>query len=115
MERKDKLEQIAANYVKEGYQMVIHPGPEQRPDFLAHFEPDLVGRKGNAGLVVAVRSREELRGDLTLTHMAGLVNSQPGWYFELFIADPYPWPERVAEDAAEPSKEELSTLLRRAE
>src|SRR5205085_5926288 len=106
MERKQALEQVANNYAKEGYQVVLHPGPDQLPDFLANFEPDLIGRKGNAGLVVAVRSREELKGDLTLTHMAGLVNSQPGWNFELFIPDPYPWPERVAEGAAEPSKEE---------
>jgi uncharacterized protein YutE (UPF0331/DUF86 family) len=52
---RQKLQEIAAEYEARGYDVLVEPRPEQLPEFLAGFRPDLVARGPNESVVVEVK------------------------------------------------------------
>src|SRR4051812_29582591 len=93
---------VAEQYRGDGYTVVIRPGPDDLPGFLAGFAPDMVARKGAENVAVELITKDGLnRKSHFLEYWVGKVNNQPGWRFDLVITDPSPWSDRISKDARE--------------
>jgi hypothetical protein len=114
MELRD-LDQISEQYRAEGYNVVVHPQDADLPEFLRRHSIDLLARKANESVVVAVSTRKDLRANQDLTDLAGEVNSRPGWRFDLIVANGGPWPDAVADDSRELGESQVRELSETAE
>lgn len=95
-----KIHEIAREYRRGGYEVLVKPERSQVPDFLGDYQPDLIVRNGQESVVIEVKS---LRGfdRSKMTHdVASRVSSQLGWRFELIVTnarhgratdEPGPW------------------------
>lgn len=82
------LEQVAKEYRRKGYDVVVQPKPTQLPRTFARLAPDILARRGDEVVVVEVKSKESLRKAPLASELAKAVQAQPGWRFELVIANP---------------------------
>jgi len=82
------LREVEHDYRREGYEVVVKPRGGQLPPFLARFEPDFIATKGHESVVVAVKTRADLRSSADLIALAGAVEAQPGWRLDLSVTPP---------------------------
>jgi REase_AHJR-like len=76
---------IAEEYRSKGYEVIEQPSPEQLPEFLAGYQPDVLVQRGDEAIIVEVKSRSSLAKDSRITEMARLVQREPHWNFELVL------------------------------
>ena len=75
----------AEEYRRKGYEVLF----EAPLDFAPGFKADLLVRKGDEVRVVEVKSRPSLAADPKIGELAKLIDSKPGWIFELLlVAEP---------------------------
>jgi len=114
--QQETLERVAQGYRDEGYQVIVLPTGDQVPPFIAGFEPDLIAIRGTEGVVVEIkRNRIDLSGDHHSSRLADIVNARPGWRRDLVVLEPVTTVEKAAQEAAEPSDEQLDEILKTAE
>jgi uncharacterized protein YutE (UPF0331/DUF86 family) len=82
---KQRARAIAEEYRSRGYEVIEEPSPEQLPDFLSGYHPDLLVRKGNEAIIVEVKSRSSLAKDPRIGELAQLLQTKPHWNFELVM------------------------------
>jgi hypothetical protein len=82
---RNRLENIAADYQAQGYDVTVKPRPDDLPDFLAAFEPDLIAAGKGGTIVVEVKNRRELTRTPITTGLEAVLRDRPGWRFELII------------------------------
>ena len=78
----------AEEYRSRGYEVSL----EAPLDFLPGFQADLIARKGGETKVVEVKTRSSLASMPQITELARIVDSKPGWSFELVLVGE---PEKV--------------------
>ena len=78
----------AEEYRSKGYEVLL----EAPLDFMPGFRADLLVRKGDEARVIEVKSRPSLAADPKIRELARLIESMPGWNFELVLVGE---PERV--------------------
>ncbi len=78
------IKSLVTKYWEEGYEVTEAPQPEQLPDFLSGYHPDLLLCKLGRSVVVRVKDRAAL-ADNSWSDMAKAVRAEPGWNFELAI------------------------------
>ncbi len=78
----------AEEYRSNGYEVQL----EAPLDFFPGFRADLLVRKGDEVKVIQVKSRPSLAADPRISELAQLIESKPGWSFELVLVGE---PERV--------------------
>ena len=71
----------AEEYRGKGYEVLL----DAQLDFLPGFTADLLVRKGDEVRVIEVKSRPTLAADPKISELARLVESKPGWTFELLL------------------------------
>ena len=71
----------AEEYRSKGYEVL----PEGLTDLLPGFPADLVVRKGEETKVIAIKRRSSLAANPKLRELAQVVDSKPGWSFELIL------------------------------
>jgi len=76
---------IAEEYRSKGYEVIEEPSPEQLPEFLSSYRPDLLARKGDEAIVIAVKSRSSLAKDPRIQELAQILQTTPHWNFELVV------------------------------
>ena len=54
-------------------------------DFLHGFQADLIARKGDQAKVIEVKTRSSLAADRRIRQLAEILDSKPGWTFELIM------------------------------
>jgi len=84
---KQRARAIAEEYRSQGYTVIEEPSPEQLPDFLSNFHPDLLARKDNEATIIEVKSRSSLAKDSQVRELARLLHPKPNWNFELIIVE----------------------------
>lgn len=105
---------LAEEYRRRGYEVIEAPSREQLPDFLASYQPDLLIRKGQESIVVAVKSRTALTKDPHIRELARLLRTKPNWNFELVVAgEEEQW--RVPEGARPFAREDILSNVEAAE
>ncbi|MDX2213155.1 MAG: hypothetical protein SFY66_07685 [Oculatellaceae cyanobacterium bins.114] len=85
-----RLLRLAREYRQRGYDVILHPLPEQLPPSLASCSLDLVARNGSKVVAAEVRTKENLtlNGSEDLRRISESVQKLPGWEFELVITNP---------------------------
>ena len=81
-------QKTAEEYRSKGYE-VLREAPL---DFLPDFRADLLVRIGDEVKVIEVKSRPSLAADPKITELARIIESKPGWSFELVLVGE---PEKV--------------------
>ena len=71
----------AEEYRSKGYEVLL----EAPLDFMPGFRADLLVRKGDEMRVIEVKSRPSLAADPKISELARLIESMPGWTFELVL------------------------------
>ena len=75
----------AEEYRRKGYEVAL----DVPIDFLPGFRADLLVRKPDEVKVIEVKSRSSLAADPKIRQLARVVDSKPGWSFELLlVAEP---------------------------
>ena len=74
-------QKTAEEYRSSGYEVQL----EASLDFFPNFRADLLVRKGDEVKVVEVKSRPSLAADPRISELARLIESKPGWSFELVL------------------------------
>ncbi len=106
------LEQVAEKYVAEGYEVLVNPDPSQLPGFASGFAPEILARKGNEGVLVKVKNdRGDVQKDPSVVRMAQVVNSQPGWRFDLVVLGADIGPDEIPSGASEPTLDHIARML----
>ena len=82
---KQRARAIAEEYRSRSYEVIEGPSPEQLPDFLSGYQPDLIMRRGDDAVVVEVKTRSSLAKDPQVRDLAQLLQGKPGWSFELVV------------------------------
>jgi uncharacterized protein YutE (UPF0331/DUF86 family) len=87
---RERLWQLANEYRDQGYNVLIEPQPDDLPEFLRDYRPNMIGYQGNEAVVVEVKSRRSLNAYPAqyLQNLSQLVQQHPGWRFELVIVNP---------------------------
>ena len=81
-------QKTAEEYRINGYEVQL----EAFLDFFPNFRADLLVRKGDEVKVIEVKSRPSLAADPRVSELAKLIESKPGWSFELVLVGE---PEKV--------------------
>jgi Holliday junction resolvase len=114
--QEEILERVAQRYRDEGYHVIVRPSADQIPPFIAGFQPDLVAIRGNEGVVVEIKvNRIDLSSDHQIAGLAEIVNARPGWRLDLVVLEPETTIQKAAQEAAEPSDEQLAQILKTAD
>jgi hypothetical protein len=112
----ETLERVAQRYRDEGFDVIVHPRPDQVPPFADGFQLDLIGTRGAQGVIVVVKTnRLALAHDPQITQLAQVVNEQPSWRLDVEVLEAETALEKAAQDAAEPSDVELAGILKAAD
>lgn len=84
---RERLLQLAEEYRDKGYEISVHPNPEDLPDFLRNYRPDMIVRRGDEAVIIEVKSRRSLNSfpKQYLQNLAQSVEQHPGWRFELVM------------------------------
>jgi hypothetical protein len=82
---RDRLERIAIDYQTQGYDVKVQPRPNDLPDFLADFKPDLIASGKGETIVVDVKTRGQLSDAPLAAGLEAALKNRPGWRFELII------------------------------
>jgi REase_AHJR-like len=82
-----KLNQVAAEYRANGYEVSIHPFGDGIPPFLAEDVPDMIATSGDDRVIIEVKASPEVESDRTV-RIAEAVAANPPWRFELVTANP---------------------------
>ena len=82
-----KLDEVASQYRADGYEVLVEPAPEDTPEWLRSFRPDLVAQRDDDHVLVEVKSSESVRVSDSLRSLADIVDKRPGWRLELIMTN----------------------------
>ena len=87
---RERLLKLAEEYRDQGYEISIHPHPEDLPEFLRNYRPDMIARREDEAVVIEVKSRSSLNSSSTqyLPNLAQAIEQHSGWRFELVMTNP---------------------------
>jgi len=89
MDFEKELQHVAESYRGQGYRVVVRPGPNELPPFARDFKVELLCRRGNDGVLVAIKqNRDAVSADPDMQTYAEITSSQPGWRFDFAILEP---------------------------
>jgi len=82
-----KLEQLASEYRRKGYEVVIHPHPPDLPQFLSTFQLDMIATSRKDNVVVEIKSSADLISDV-IVRLAEAIETQARWRLEIAVVNP---------------------------
>jgi uncharacterized protein YutE (UPF0331/DUF86 family) len=87
---RERLLKLAEDYRVKGYEVSLDPSFDDLPDFLKQYHLDMVVRRGDESVAVAVTSRSSLNSssDRYLRNLAQAIEQHSGWRFELVMMNP---------------------------
>lgn len=86
---KRKIAEVAREYERLGYSVVVNPESSDIPAFLSSFHPDIVATNDAEHVVIEVRSRDRLTDPQeNISELAETIDRHPGWRFELVVTNP---------------------------
>lgn len=111
---ESKAKEVAKEYKKKGYKVVLEPRVSDLPDALRklNFQPDIIATRGDTNLVIEVKTFESIKNS-NLAELAERIKAIDGWEFELVYTNPKKKPTIPSEATAD-SYEEVNTSLDRA-
>lgn len=83
-----KIRDLAREYRRAGYEVVVEPDGPQVPAFLGDYRPDLIAVGDKESVVIAVKSMRGFDRSVANRDIAARIDNQPGWRFELVVTGP---------------------------
>jgi hypothetical protein len=83
-----KIREVAREYRRAGYQVIVEPNDEQLPAFLGGYRPDLIAIGDRESVVIEVKALRGFDRSNETREVAARVGEQPGWRFELIVTSP---------------------------
>ena len=108
-----KLEQLASEYRRKGYDVAVRPRENHIPVFLRPFQPDLIATSHGDNVVLEIKSSPELASE-SIVKLAEAIEAQPGWRFELVVVNP-PVAHEVPPHGALAADDRVESILREAQ
>lgn len=99
------IQKTAQEYRSKGFEV----STDSLLDFLPGFRTDLVVRRGGEAKVIEVKTRSSLAADPQIGELARIIDSKPGWDFELILVSE---PEKLDSPEDAQSFEGESIFLR---
>jgi HEPN domain-containing protein len=88
MDLEYEIKRVAETYEAHGYEVTSWPTAEDLPEYAKDFTVELLGKRGNEGVLVSVKKdRGEVAADPNLTRYAEVTHAQKGWRFDLAILE----------------------------
>lgn len=88
MDSAKEFDAIVQSYIRQGYSVEVRPQAESLPAFAKDFGVDLLARRGDENVLVAVKkNRDAVARDPEMKRYAELTENQPGWRFDLVILE----------------------------
>jgi hypothetical protein len=85
---RQKVQELAAEYQRNGYVVRVHPAAHELPEFLREFAPDLVAESSRGNVVVEVKMSTAIDAG-QMARLAEVIERQNGWKFEVvFVSQP---------------------------
>ncbi len=110
---ESRINQIAKEYRKKGYQVTIEPSLNELPSFLSHYRPDIIAVSNDESVIIEVKSYSNLYRQSQMSNIAEIVEAQPRWRFELVMTNPG-GNTLITSESRLPSINEVSKRLTRA-
>jgi uncharacterized protein YutE (UPF0331/DUF86 family) len=82
---QNKIKQVAKDYEKNGYSVVIEPHGSNIPSFIKGYRPDIIAMSDNDNVVIEVKTRADLSTIERLKDIADVINKRENWRFELIV------------------------------
>lgn len=83
-----KIREVAREYRRAGYEVLVEPAGPQVPAFLGDYRPDLIAIGDQESVVIEVKSTRGFDRSEANREIAASVARQPGWRFELVVTSP---------------------------
>jgi uncharacterized protein YutE (UPF0331/DUF86 family) len=80
-----KIRQVAKEYEKKGYKVVIEPRGTKIPSFIKNYQPDLIATNEKETVIIEVKTRADFATIDKLRDIADLINKKKNWRFELIV------------------------------
>lgn len=80
-----RIRSVAQDYRDQGYVVVVRPGKQDLPTFLADYAVDLYVHNGDDHAIVEVKTRSSLTSAEQLTQLASVLQDRPGWRLDLVM------------------------------
>ena len=84
---QEKVDSLAADYARAGFEVVIEPSADDVPFNLGTYQPALVARKGDSGLIIEVKTSASRVSVDRLQTVAQQIAEHPDWRFLLVTLD----------------------------
>src|SRR5918999_1710393 len=82
---RDALERLAAEYARDGYEVIVEPTREQLPDFLKGFRPDVIVQGQGETIVIEAKRPSIVAPTGQLKALAEEISKHPGWRLQVVI------------------------------
>lgn len=110
---QQKIDEIRAEFERNGFAVHVRPSPRVLPEFLRLFEPDLVAMSPRENVVVEVKATSDVDPD-QMTRLAQVLEREPGWRLEVVFVNQPVAAEVPSEERLAP-EEQVNRLLSSAE
>lgn len=80
-----KIKQVAEDYIKNGYKVIIEPFGTDIPIFIRNYRPDLIATNDKEKVIIEIKSRSDFKDIEQLRDIADIINKQDEWRFELIV------------------------------
>ncbi len=84
-QEQEKVLQVAREYEKKGYKVIVEPRGKDVPSFIKNYQPDIIASNKKETVVVEVTRRPNRVAMERLKNVADQINQQKGWRFELVV------------------------------
>jgi HEPN domain-containing protein len=79
---------VAERYRTKGYRVSVRPKATDLPAFLKGTSPDLLASRAGEHVAVGIHRLGSVRGGPGLRKLADLIESRPGWRFDVVLYEP---------------------------
>src|SRR5437763_1996687 len=80
-----RLRDVAEDYRRRGYRVIVEPSVNQLPEFLQSYHPDLIAESTDESIVVELKSSGTASEKDDWAQLAEAVRQHPGWRLELVL------------------------------
>jgi hypothetical protein len=111
MNTQQRLEGVAQQYRRQGYQVTLNPGPADLPDFAKDFTVEILATRPDGNVLVSAKeTSRDFESDPALSGYAEAIEKQPGWRYDVFVLAQPP-PMTRPGDADDASDVEIHKLI----
>lgn len=111
-----ELKRVTDLYTRQGYQVTVHPRPEDLPEFAHDFRIEILAKRGDEGVLIsAKKNRGGLAADSNLPRYAEITRTQKGWRYDLAVLEGDDPTGPRGRNAREFSRDDINKVLADAE